>query len=998
MLPVAIVAVLVAGSLLPLVLGPAAGMEPDVYTMKVFDSGNTKEVMDFDGPGEDRTTVSLDPMAVVLNGSLNATSGPHTPGEFDYPLDPAIDIGDDGKIDWRFNGLGYGRWGLQDVFHDGASEINLTFEENTTREVRFKLPKGADIKGGAFTTGGWPIPYWGPEAVISNTSTESDGEYGPVFTVFKERMYVAWESMDPAITDGDDLDIVIRWFDGEKWGPYIELSPPADTFQDDAVNLVVYKDKLYAVWSASVDLDFFSDDDLVMRWSDDGDNWSPMKKVSPVLRQGMNDWPALQVYKDKLYIIWKTTDSTISDGDDMDIVYRWWDGSSFGPIEELTAGDGGRLDWAYDTTVYNDRLWVVWEKDISSGLFGYEVNILIRSYDGVSWSNTKDLTGADDTVKDEIPRIYVWSNPVKKRDELYVIWGRGEGSWDGSGDIDIVIRVFDGTTWSEMQELSQPGIRVQNMGHQLIGYEDRLYAIWIHGNKAEIIDQNDNLIVYKIWGDIMIRSFDGYDWSSIKELTPTGQTDEASDPEICVYDGKLYASWSFPNDKSSGSGQHWDIIFRNIDFQDVTLEIDVGGDGSLEWEGEIHSSQEIVPLDGDGIEAAMIHGSITDDYGNEITEIPVKIKSRYPARISAHDLKIEYSYPQHFDFKDKYNQVLEANRPSAQNGTGGRQPLDKTPYTFSASSGSEGKIIFEELDLDYIVNLWPFLVGPIPALSFDEDTDYLHAVDLEEHFSDDWDDGQLSFRITENDNWNGVEARTEGRFLNLFTPTENWNGVTNITVVAEDRYGLISEPHTFLVTVLPVNDPPILDFIANKTMKLGDRFVYTASAHDVDGDVLTFSDNTDYFNIDKETGIISFAPSERGLVEATVRVDDGYGGNDTETFSINVIGESTSATEESCFSMLAVVILIVAIVLVLEKWRRMTFADREVPPEKIQIRDEDVPPEDRVETEKRRKKSRSMWHSADKKKDSEITSSDWEEAEELLRSRKQARKKPSKKT
>lgn len=924
--------------LAPFLGAPGSAEGYDTFFLNDFKTGDHRSVLSFAEGGKLTTGMEMDPLSVIFNATVNATSDEYTPSGLDYPLNPYIDIGADGVIDWQFSGLGYGRWGLQDVFNDGSSMINLTFEANDTREVRFKLPKGADIKGGGFTTGGWPVPYWGPEYVVSSTQTESKGEFGPDLEIFKDRMYEAWESNDPTITTDSDFDIVYRWFDGENWSQTKEISPPGDFLQDDSPSLIVYKDKLYCAWSASESDDFFSNDDIYLRWTEDGDNWSPLKKVSPILRAGMNDWPVLEIYQDRLYIFWKTMDDSIANvenSNDMDIVYRWYDGTNFGPIEEITKGDDGAIDWSYDVAVYNNRLYVVWETDVGDWL-EYQVDVMVKSYDGASWSNRKNLCPSNDDTKDEIPRTYVWFNPVKKIEELYVIWGRGDGNQYGTGDIDIVIRVFDGTKWSPIQEISQPNVQVQNMGHRLIGYQGRLYATWIDGKESVVVGGNDNLVVFKIFGDIVIRSFDGWEWSKIKELTPSGQSDKASDPELCVFKGKLYATWSFPNDQTSSSDD-WDIIIRNIDFQDVTLDVDIGKDGTIDWSGELTSSQHVIPLNRSQIEAALTGGSIVDDYDNEITEVAIRIKSKFPSKLRVHDLKIEYEYKIPFDFAEQLDSLLARNRPAANDS---RQSPQIVEFPIEAGTESSGKIIFEDLEVEYLINYRPFLIREIPVLYMEEDTDWENAVDLEEYFSDDWDDGDLMFRIASEEDESLLDAYIRSGWIGFRTPTENWYGISNVSVIATDGFGLDSIPYTIQIQVLPINDPPVLDFIPDQRLRVGDKFKYQASAFDVDGDKLIFKDSSKVFNINKDSGTISFIPSSRGKFKVNVSVADGFGGEDWQNMTFIIEGENTSSAESSCFSLLAIVLLAVGISLVAWKLRHEAKWGP-VAPERLKIPTED---------------------------------------------------------
>jgi hypothetical protein len=934
----------IAVALVALMIGPAlfapsvSAREYSTLSMRTFTDGNSGILMQFPQAGKQTATVNMDVDSVVFNASVDVSPFPYTPGGLDYPTDPYIDIGADGTKEWGYSGIGYGRWGLQDVFNDNSTEITLNYQnENDTRDLRFKLPKGAQILGGSFTTGGWPEAYWGPDYVISNPSTKSKGESSPVLLPFGNKLFEFWVSEDPTYTNNTNSDIIYKYYDGHTWSKAYDLSPPHDIMWDDSPNVVIYNGKLYCAWSAAESKDFFALDDIYLRSTDDGITWSSIKKITPLVRSGMNDWPWMVVFQGKLYIVWKTTDPNISDhsnDNDFDLVLRWYDGANLGPIDEITKNDDGAMDWSFSVAVYNNRLYIVWETDVG-GWITSQVDIVVKSFDGVSWSNRKTLSPSNDDTKDEIPGTYVWYNPVKQQNELWVIWGRGDGNPDNTGDINIVVRSYDGVTWTPMKEISYPDVQVQNMGQVLIGYENRLYAIWIDGTESVIVDQSPTLIVFKIYGNIDIRSFDGYEWSAIKELTPEGITNKASDPYITVYNGKLYATWSYPNDASTSSDD-WDIILRNIDFQDVTLSLDVGNKGSVDWNGVVNSSQQVIPLNKTQIEGAMTGGSITDQYGNEITEVDIKVTSRYPAKLLAHDLKIEYKYPKYFDFKDDLNKVLTSLRPSVNDSR--QMPLNQTvDYRFEAGSSSEGDIAFDNLRIDYILNHAPFLVKEIPAQYMLEDTDKLDALDLEEYFSDDWDDGNLQFKIMSTDDPNLVGIVLNGSKLGFTTPTENWNGQSNVTVAAYDGFGLRSPRVKIHIFVMPVNDPPILDPIPDQLLKSGDKFKYKCSAHDVDiGEKLTFHTNSTIIRIDPDTGQISFIPNKRGIFKFNVSVDDGNGLWASQDVTYTIRGETTSSGTGTCFSLLAVVVLGLVIFLLAWKFRH-EFAWHPVAPERLRV-------------------------------------------------------------
>jgi hypothetical protein len=95
---------------------------------------------------------------------------------------------------------------------------------------------------------------WGPPRLVSAPGKDS-GNVVPSGELFRDKLYIGWASGDDGITIGSDLDVVIRDFDGERFGDVVSLSPH-DTYVNDnpsddgSVDLFVFEGNLYAVFDA----------------------------------------------------------------------------------------------------------------------------------------------------------------------------------------------------------------------------------------------------------------------------------------------------------------------------------------------------------------------------------------------------------------------------------------------------------------------------------------------------------------------------------------------------------------------------------------------------------------------------------------------------------------------------------------------------------------------------------------------------------------------------
>lgn len=130
-----------------------------------------------------------------------------------------------------------------------------------------------------------------------------------------------------------------------------------------------------------------------------------------------------------------------------------------------------------------------------------------------------------------------------------------------------------------------------------------------------------------------------------------------------------------------------------------------------------------------------------------------------------------------------------------------------------------------------------------------------------------------------------------------YTPKLDFNGNDSFTYRATDG-ALNSNVATVIITVKPVNDPPTLDPIGNKTISENNLLTFTAIATDTDvpANTLTFSLDVgapEGASINPFSGDFAWTPTEAqgpGIYTVTVRVtDDGTPPlDDSETITITV--------------------------------------------------------------------------------------------------------------
>ena len=165
------------------------------------------------------------------------------------------------------------------------------------------------------------------------------------------------------------------------------------------------------------------------------------------------------------------------------------------------------------------------------------------------------------------------------------------------------------------------------------------------------------------------------------------------------------------------------------------------------------------------------------------------------------------------------------------------------------------------------------------------------------------------------DNGDGSWTLTPAQLAGLIlTPPLNYNGDFILTVTATATETANSDTASTTIelpiTVLPVNDLPVITSSATATIDENTTAVITVTATDPEGDVPTFSitggDDGALFNIDANSGALTFimgpdfeTPGDvdaDNIYDVEVTADDGNGGLTAQTLAITVNGVNEAPT------------------------------------------------------------------------------------------------------
>ncbi|WP_181573962.1 Ig-like domain-containing protein [Photobacterium damselae] len=167
----------------------------------------------------------------------------------------------------------------------------------------------------------------------------------------------------------------------------------------------------------------------------------------------------------------------------------------------------------------------------------------------------------------------------------------------------------------------------------------------------------------------------------------------------------------------------------------------------------------------------------------------------------------------------------------------------------------------------------------------------------------DVDGDNLTFKLGTNPENGSVTINADGSWE--YVPNPDFNGEDSFTVVVDDGNGG-TDTITVTVNVTPVNDAPVGEDVSAETQE-DTAVTGQLTATDVDGDNLTFKPGTNPENGNvtvNPDGSWEYVPNPdfNGEDSFTVVVDDGNGGTDTITVTVNVtpvndapVGENVSA-------------------------------------------------------------------------------------------------------
>jgi hypothetical protein len=280
----------------------------------------------------------------------------------------------------------------------------------------------------------------------------------------------------------------------------------------------------------------------------------------------------------------------------------------------------------------------------------------------------------------------------------------------------------------------------------------------------------------------------------------------------------------------------WEV--ENVDTSVIRYSLDIQKDQLV-----IIPIVEFSPDDIDSLNT-QITLKLTDSQGASVIQnVTVKIipVNNAPVLEDLPDLMIKFDSPYEFDLlpyiydedTELDDLLITTSQPTTDTGKGYIE-VNGLRLTFNYPESRNGQdlavliTLSDGLLTDYSImqvsisdHTPPRLETPISDKSFDEDTWYIDAFDLDDHFIG-FSDGSLNYSYYmayshHGDEYIFVTIQTNNTVD--FLSAQDWYGMEFITFRAEDSWGAIAEA-TIMVTVRPVNDAPVILELPDQVCKI----------------------------------------------------------------------------------------------------------------------------------------------------------------------------------
>lgn len=289
------------------------------------------------------------------------------------------------------------------VSYDGTLYVIWLTEEEEPEVTEFLQMRALGPEG------------WSDKVVINNP-VPGEGHFegtdirvaGYDTAVHDGLLWFVWSTPSPEQADGTDGDIVVRSFDGETWGPIVEITPAGDEAIDITPTAASVGDRLVIAWASSTLVGR-----RIVTTSMVGETWGEIVPIT-LLEDGGDDFnPRVASTPGGAFFAWHHREPTSEEPTQVTIQARVEDAGGLGHVLPISAAAGYEDLWV-DLRWHDDAMMMVWQR--GGGSIGYDRSqIMYREWTSDGMGSETDISGAAEGgfngrprvgLTEEGPRIY----------------------------------------------------------------------------------------------------------------------------------------------------------------------------------------------------------------------------------------------------------------------------------------------------------------------------------------------------------------------------------------------------------------------------------------------------------------------------------------------------------------------------------------------------------------------------------------------------------------
>ena len=295
--------------------------------------------------------------------------------------------------------------------------------------------------------------------------------------------------------------------------------------------------------------------------------WEPIQVISTDIATEKQWNVSLAAEDDEVHAVW----ADFGDGD-YDIYYRYYNGTSWQPEQEISIDDASEWQMNPSIVVENGKVYIVWEEwNLTTS------DIYYGHFDGATWQPQLRLSTDVLRVNQEAaPEVAVDNGRV------HVVWhDYGDGDWD------IFYMRFDGATWQPKQQISPDPWFADHTNPSIAAENGRVHVVWENST-------------FGLFG-IRYKHFDGISWQPDEELSTDFMWDKIL-PSVAANGGKVHTVWA--DRKYDGDSDIFYRYFDGVSWQpDQEISSDVGTETQF---------APVLAVDGVNVHVVWMEGGLGD--------------------------------------------------------------------------------------------------------------------------------------------------------------------------------------------------------------------------------------------------------------------------------------------------------------------------------------------------------------------------------------------------